>query len=248
MRTIIIVEDEKDIREGLVQMLPWGELGFEVVRDFPDGNSAIRWLTDHHVHVVMTDIMMEHGSGLDLAKYLSENERMELIVFYSAYPDFRYAQLAIQYGVKRYITKDTGYHELIDIFREINRTLDETYHDNSVTRESENSHEDHVLFTLMRYLKTYYKMATLQQAAAVLHMNPNYLSTYIKKHSGQNFKDILTNIRMEKAYELLKETSYKPGEIQKMIGYSDERMFLRAFRKKYGMSPAQFRRQIRNST
>lgn len=246
MRTLIIVEDESEIRNGLVELIPWAEIGFEVTASFENGTQAINWLRRHHVDVVVTDIMMPNGTGLDVAEMLSREQRMEMIVFYSAFQDFRYAQLGIKYGVKRYITKDMGYQELIDVFREAKRDLDLAYHHAAAKVSEELPQESaDAVGSLMRYLQKNYRNATLQSAAEVVRMNPSYLSTYIKKHLNENFKAILTRIRMEKAYELLSDPTYRVADVCRMVGYHDDRMFIRCFRQQYGVTPGEFRKRQR---
>ena len=241
MYTLIIVEDEADIREGLVELIPWAEIGFEVAAPFENGRDALDWLQSHRADAVIADIMMENGSGLDVAEWLSRQHRSEMMVFYSAFQDFRYAQLGMQYGVRRYITKDMGYHELLNAFRDVRQDLDSTYHPPGSPAAAR---EDDALNALMRYLQRNYRTATLNSAAGVAHMNPSYLSTYIKKHLNENFKTILTRIRMEKAHELMADPTLSLSRIRDMVGYGDERTFNRAFRQQYGVLPGEYRKTL----
>ena len=244
MRTLILVEDEPEIRQGMLTSIPWAEIGFEVSADFGNGLSAKEWLKSNHVDVVVADIRMPGCSGVELAEFLWRENRLETVVFYSAYRDFQFAQDGMKYGVKRYITKDMGYHEIVDVFRQVKEDLDLAYRqdENTDTGESEPEDTDIILGNLMRYLKHNYKTATLQTAADVVHMNPNYLSTYVKKHTDQNFKTILMEIRMEKAKELLGDPSYRIADIRNLVGYTDSRIFLKCFRSVYHISPAEYRR------
>lgn len=244
MYSLIVIEDETEIRNGLVELIPWAEIGFDVAASFSGGNEAIHWLREHHVHLIITDIIMENGSGIDVAEMIKTEQRSEMVMFYSAYRDFRYAQLGIEYGVKRYITKDMGYHELLEMFREAKHDLDVLYRVPTVGTEEEGFREgSHIVGTLMLYLKKHYRSATLNSAADVVHMNPTYLSTYIKKHLGKNFKEILAGIRMKKAKELLQDPSLTMAEVRDMVGYTDERTFGRAFKSQYGMMPGEYRKK-----
>ena len=93
----------------------------------------------------------------------------------------------------------------------------------------------------IRYLRKAYKTATLENAAKVVKLNPYYLSSYIKVKTGENFRDILTRIRMEKAKELLKDPTYRVGEIGELLGYRDGRNFSRCFKNYYGRLPHECR-------
>ncbi len=248
MRTLILVEDEPEIRQGMLCSIPWAEIGFEVTGDFGDGEAAKKWLKSNHVDVVVADIMMPVCSGIELAEFLWREKRMETVVFYSAYRDFQFAQDGMKFGVKRYITKDMGYHEIVDVFRQVKADLDTEFHQDdrgagSDSGEKEPDDADIVMGNLMRYLKHNYKTATLQTAADVVHMNSNYLSTYVKKHANRNFKTILMEIRMDKARELLNDPSYRIADIRNLVGYTDGRIFSKCFRSVYHMTPGEYRRK-----
>jgi len=240
MYRIVIVENELEIRRGLADFIPWAELGFEVVRDFGGGAEALAFLEEETVDVVVTDIRLDDVSGLDIARYLSERRRLESVVLYSAYKDFEYAKRGIAYGVKRYITKDLGFGELVAVFKEMKGELDREI--GQARPPSDGEEANPVVSNVVRYLQKSYKTATLESAARVVHLNPYYLSTYIKEKTGDNFRAILARIRMEKARELLGDPCYRTNEIGDLVGYSDARNFVRCFKNYFGMSPSDYKK------
>lgn len=239
MRKLIVIEDEEKIRIGLAEMIPWEEIGFSVVASFEGGSKAKEWLMSHSVDVVITDIMMPDGSGIDVAEYLHDQKRMEVVIFYTAYKDFQYAQLGIRYGIHYYITKDMGYRELIDFLKDVKKDLDTTYH--SVTLDKGNETQN-TIGILMQYLEKDYRTTTLTKAAIVVDMNPSYLSTFIKDQLHTNFKTILAKIRMRKTIELLSDPLMKISDIYKLVGYTDRRSFIKNFKKEYKMTPGEYRK------
>jgi YesN/AraC family two-component response regulator len=246
MYRLIIIEDEYEIRKGLTECFPWTELGFEVVRDFAGGAKAVEWLEDTEVDVVVTDVRMDDGSGLDVAEYLKNAGRLETVVFYSAYKDFDYARRGMSFGVKRYITKDMGYNELIEVFRQVKNDLDREISVAGrvlpVSPGETEQHGDPVVNQVLRYVAKSYRTATLQSAAKIVQFNPYYLSAYIKSKTGDNFRSILTRVRMEKARELLEDPTYRTAEISDLLGYSDVRNFVRCFKSYYGEAPGSFKK------
>ena len=72
-------------------------------------------------------------------------------------------------------------------------------------------------------------------------MSKPYLSKYIKEKSGNTFGDIVKNVRMKKARALLKSGSMTVEAIAENVGYQNVEHFNRLFKKKYGMTPVQFR-------
>lgn len=121
---LMIVEDESIIREGLCTFPDWKSMGFEVVANFEDGSKAIKYLNSNHIDVVLTDVKMTKVSGLELARYINENNLNISVVIISGYKDFNYAKEAIDYKVENYILKPVKFDEINNIFEKIKEKLD----------------------------------------------------------------------------------------------------------------------------
>lgn len=91
--------------------------------------------------------------------------------------------------------------------------------------------------------KHYMEEISLEIVAGVFHFNPSYFSTLFKNTFGKSFSDYLSQIRMEKAEELLLQSDYKIKEVALKVGYRDSNYFIRTFKKKYGITPDEFRRK-----
>lgn len=85
---------------------------------------------------------------------------------------------------------------------------------------------------------------SLVSASAEIGVSPNYLSSLIKKRTGNSFVDYLTQKRMETAKTLLLGSSMKIREISEACGYSDQHYFSYCFKKYEGVSPNMLRRQM----
>lgn len=83
--------------------------------------------------------------------------------------------------------------------------------------------------------------ATLAKVAERFHFNPNYLSRIIKNNTGQTFTQVLQNTRLKKTAALLRSTDMAVADIAQYVGYSNYTHFYQIFRKKYGVSPAEYR-------
>jgi two-component system response regulator YesN len=124
MYRIIIVDDEKQILDGLSKMIKWDDMGFEVCAAARNGLEAIPLIREYRPDVVLTDIRMPKMDGLALLKHVRENmsKDMEFIIL-SGYSEFQYAQKAMQYNVKNYILKPIDevllYGTLVDIKNEL---------------------------------------------------------------------------------------------------------------------------------
>ena len=82
---------------------------------------------------------------------------------------------------------------------------------------------------------------TLDELTEKMHLSKPYLSKYIREKSGKTFGDIVKNVRMKKARSLLKNTSMTVESIAESVGYQNVEHFNRLFKKRYGMTPVQYR-------
>jgi len=121
---LLIVDDEEIIRHGLKTIVKWEQLGFIVVDCLSDGQDAIRYITQHPVDVILTDIKMTNIAGLELSKFVCENMPHIKVVILSGYKDFDFAKQAIGYNVTDYLLKPTRVAELNVIFEKIRARLE----------------------------------------------------------------------------------------------------------------------------
>jgi two-component system response regulator YesN len=121
---LIILDDEETIRKGLVDLIAWGDMGFEVTGDFEDGHDAIRYLRSHEVDVVLTDVIMAEVSGLEVASFINREMPQVKVVIISGYKEFEYAQQAIQHNVSHYLLKPTKLDEIYNVFKQLKLELD----------------------------------------------------------------------------------------------------------------------------
>lgn len=85
----------------------------------------------------------------------------------------------------------------------------------------------------------------LEAAAAELGLNSSYLSRAFKKEMNENFSEYLVRIRIEHAQKLLRETDMRTYAIAEEVGFGDAHYFSQVFKKKCGMSPAEYRTSTR---
>lgn len=90
--------------------------------------------------------------------------------------------------------------------------------------------------------ENYSRPISLEEVSAVAGFNPTYFSTLFKKESGSNFVDYLSEIRMNRAKELLRETNLNIAVICEQVGYSDLKHFTKSFKKSTGIKPNEYRK------
>ena len=116
----------------------------------------------------------------------------------------------------------------------------------SATGARENSHIQFVE-NAKRIIKENYSnpLFGLEQVTDEISVSPAYFSTTFKKETGRSFVQYLTNVRLEKAKEMLKNTDAKTYEIAEKTGFSEPNYFSFIFRKNVGESPSQYRARHR---
>ena len=123
MYSVFIADDELIIRQGLKCIIEWEELGFEVAGEAANGEEALKYLINNQPDVAMLDIRMPKLNGLEVAKQARDGGYQGHIIILSGFSEFRYAQEAIRYGVKYYLTKPIDEDELAQAIREIGETI-----------------------------------------------------------------------------------------------------------------------------
>lgn len=90
-------------------------------------------------------------------------------------------------------------------------------------------------------IKNYRKSIKIDDIAKSIYVHSNYLSDLFKKETGENVSDFITECRIEEAKELLLKLENKVYMVAEKTGFNDQRYFSQVFKKRTGMTPAEFR-------
>ncbi|NPV43657.1 MAG: response regulator [Firmicutes bacterium] len=94
----------------------------------------------------------------------------------------------------------------------------------------------------LNYIRENYRDITLGKVSSFVHLSPYYLSRLFKNEVGCTFIEYVTNLRLEQAKKMLKSTSDSIVDIARKIGYSEPGYFSKVFKKKFGISPNEYRK------
>ena len=239
MYRLIIIDDEPKIAEGMSQLFPWNNIGFEVVRSFTSAAEALVFLEQNPVDVVLSDIQMPDMTGLELCQRLLGREKAQVVLF-SSYQNYEYFRSAIQMGVADYLLKPLTYQALTETFAKLKEKLDES---NPSTSEQPVGYYEGLIQQVDEYLRGHLQDATLTRCAKRVALSPSYLSRIYKEYSGKNFVDRLLELRMERACELLDNPDYRAYDVAYDVGYDSPNNFSRAFKAFTGWTPSDYRRR-----
>ncbi|MVX62485.1 response regulator [Clostridium chromiireducens] len=126
---IMIVDDEEEIRLGIIKKIDWESNGFIVVGDAENGQDALEKAEKLQPDVIMTDIKMPFMDGLELGKKLVELMPSTKIIVFSGCDDFEYAHKAIKINVVEYVLKPINSIELTEVLVRLKEQLDREYNE-----------------------------------------------------------------------------------------------------------------------
>lgn len=124
MKTVLIADDENNIREGLKCIMDWEGAGFTVCGEASNGEEALNNILTKNPSLVLLDIKMPKMNGIDVIMHARERGYRGKFIILSGYSDFTYAQSAMRYGVDYYLTKPIDEDELSDAVTKIGETLE----------------------------------------------------------------------------------------------------------------------------
>lgn len=122
---MILVDDEEEVRKGIIRKIDWEALGFQVVGDAENGQDALEKIEQLEPDVVMTDIRMPYMDGLTLTSWIRQKYPSVKVLIFSGFDDFEYAQQAIKLNVTEYILKPVNVEELTRILNKVRENLDQ---------------------------------------------------------------------------------------------------------------------------
>ena len=104
--------------------------------------------------------------------------------------------------------------------------------------------QDERLRAIINFIQEHYLTVTLEDLSRQFFLSKPYLSKYIKEKSGLTFGENVKKIRMKKASSLLKNSNMKIERVAEAAGYQNVEHFNRLFKKRFGMTPAQYRNKF----
>jgi len=123
MVKIFLVEDEKIVREGIKNGIPWEQYGFEFAGEASDGELAFPLIMQSRPDILLTDIRMPFMDGLELAEMVKKELPEIRIMFFSGYDDFEYAKRAIQLGAADYLLKPVNSNQLLEALERMSESI-----------------------------------------------------------------------------------------------------------------------------
>ena len=252
---LLIVDDEMFAIQGILDDVPWERLRFENIYTANSYAQAVNVLRSHKVDILLCDIEMPMGSGLDLVKWVREHYSNVECIFLTCHADFDFARQAIGLSCLGYILKPADTEEIVEILLKAENKLSSSgesrlfqeygklYVEN-MKEESRQPGEQDLVEVVEKYIHTHLSEAlSLELLAEEVHISPTHLGRLFKKKNNMTVVDYITEKRMELAKELLRDPGLTVSSVAAKVGYNNYSYFTRTFGKCTGQSPREYRRE-----
>lgn len=130
---IMIVDDEEEMRKGIIKKIDWQANGFCVVGNAENGKVALEMAEQKRPDVIFTDIKMPFMDGLEFGEKIKKIMPSVKLVILSGFDDFEYAQKAIKINVTEYILKPINSLEFLNLLKKLKKQLDNEFNEKKNT-------------------------------------------------------------------------------------------------------------------
>lgn len=262
---LLIVNDEPITTKMIREKVDWTALGISQVLCAYSAAQAQEIFENEDVDILLCDIEMPGEDGIELIRWIKGRTLDCDCIFLTCHADFKYAQEAIKLGVMDYLLLPARYEEIAkSVSKAIQRRQERHSHEeiykygqkwlNTQTEElnKKNGYRctgDELVAACVAYIQNNLSSMELSvnSLAAQFYMNRVYLNRIFKKTQHVSISQYIINERMKLASQLLKKPSLTLNAVSEGVGYNSYSYFVSAFKKFYGCTPSQYRKDHQSS-
>ncbi len=238
MRTAILIDDDIWALADMRETFHFDRYGFEIAGEYQSAEDAVSALERLRPDLVVSDICMSAGSGLDLAALCTEKYPDTVVILVSGHERFDFAQEAIRQGVFAYLLKPLLDSEVAQTMERLLKQLPE---------KKTGVSGDTLIGRALSYIDAHYNMSLpLESVADALYVNKSYLSDLFSKTVGMTFTQYKNTVRIRHARELIRKGGYSMTDIAQMTGFDSSSRFSKVFHQIEGLSPQQYQNKERS--
>ncbi len=258
---LLIVDDEIFAIKGILDSVDWTRLKFDEVLTAGSYSQAVNLMRQNEIAVLLCDIEMPMGSGLELVQWAQDHSPDTLCIILSCHDEFSMAQQALRLNCLDYLLKPpvpqmvtaalehakTVYQQN----REKKRYLDygKLYVSGGKKAEETDTtppggvsgNKTDVVAAVEEYIRAHIdEQLTVEGLAALVYVNPEYLSRLFKKKHHKTLVEYITAERMELAAGMLRNSRMTVSSVSARVGYPNYSYFTRIFKKYFGVTPREY--------
>lgn len=248
--TILIVDDNSDIRSYIADSL---RDRYKIL-SAESGNAAFRLIEENLPDVIISDVMMPDGDGLQLLQNIRADKAYSFlpVILLTAKAEIEYRLEGLRIGADDYITKPFDIHELklrVNNILQARKRLKSVFlrkqeNHAKIEIESESAESQDAIFLerVKEVILENFKEEdfTVESLAEKLNQSRSNLYRKLMQLTNESPSAILKRIRLEQAAQLLKSNAGNVSEIAYSCGFNSVSHFSKSFSKAYGVPPTAF--------
>ena len=234
MRTVMLIDDDVWALADMRETFRFAHYGFRIIGEYRNAEDAVRAMEEKAPDLIVSDICMSAGSGLDLAALCAEKYPETVMILVSGHERFDFAQEAIRQGVFAYLLKP-----LLD--SEVTQTMERLLKQYPDPELPDAPAADSLVGRAMSYIEEHYNVSLpLETVAGALYVNKNYLSDLFSRSLGMTFTQYKNTVRISHAKELIRKGGLSMTEIAQKTGFDSSSRFSKVFHQIEGITPQQY--------
>lgn len=259
---VLLVEDEMLTRDGLVECIPWEELGITRVYTAEDGEEGVEMARLHMPDIIMTDVRMARMDGITMAFEIRKTNKKCRFIFISGYCDKEYLKSAIQLSAVNYIEKPVEIDEVVSALKQAilqvtkqrkNEELEAEYRKHFDGLLMDVPEDDLIPANWQSSMYTADRIErfigdhlgdgnlSLTMLEEQFHLSKQYLCWLFKKEKQKTINQCIIQKRISWAKEYMRRNpAVKIKDVAAKAGFSDSNYFIKIFKKHEHMTPAEF--------
>ena len=246
-KSVLLAEDNNDLRTYMKSILEKNYKIFEAV----DGEEGLSIAMVESPDIIVSDIMMPKMNGIEFCSQIKSNIETSHIpvILLTAKVDAETRFKSIETGADDYIPKPFEIEYLCLRIKNILQSrehLRDLFQKNILLEPSTvtvTSTDEIFLKKLMETIEEGIPDSefSIQSMEEILGMSHTNFYRKIKQLTGQSGKELLQNMRLQRAKQLISQKKLRISEVAYMTGFTNPKYFSNCFKQKYGMSPSEYK-------
>lgn len=233
---VLLVDDEVIELEALQVAINWKQLGITNLYTCINIIEAKQMLDSKNIHIMICDIEMPHGTGLELLEWMQTSHCDVVSILLTCHSEFTFATKAIRFGVFDYLLKPINAAE---IEATLSKAIERSIKQNQTLSLEEETSSIKIVIQIIN--ENIHSPLTREQIAGMVYLHPDYLSKLFKREMNIGLSDYITKVKVDEAKRLLSQSSMNIGTVATYLGYSNFSYFSRVFKKITGYTPGEYR-------
>ncbi len=256
--TLLLVDDEKITIQGMLDGIVWKNCGITKILTAYSAEQAKEILTTHQVQILLCDIEMPGENGIELLRWVRQNDLEIQCALLTCHAEFIYAKEAVGLGCTDYLLKPLAYSEIEELILKMVRQMNKQSDNREIVKYGEQwikekteegmllqgrqlSGKEIVEDTVSYIINHLSDELSVAMLAERVFLSSDYLNRLFKKYKEDSVNHYIINERMRLASQLLKNHKLTANVVSYMVGYESYSNFVSMFKKIYGVSPAHYK-------